>query len=34
VDRSHDVGLIEGILLNHAGRHSEPRGLAAALARA
>jgi DNA polymerase I len=34
VDRSHDVGLVEGILLNHAGRHSEPRGLAAALARA
>ncbi|HEY3607827.1 MAG TPA: bifunctional 3'-5' exonuclease/DNA polymerase [Pseudonocardiaceae bacterium] len=34
VDRSHDLGLVEGILLNHAGRHSEPRGLAAALARA
>src|SRR5882757_3210504 len=34
VDRSHDVWQVEGILLNHAGRHSEPRALAAALARA
>jgi DNA polymerase-1 len=34
VDRCHDLLLVEGILLNHAGRHGEPRGLAAALARA
>jgi DNA polymerase-1 len=34
VDRCHDLLLVEGILLNHAGRHAEPRGLAAALARA
>jgi DNA polymerase-1 len=34
VDRSHDLGLVEGILLHQAGRHAEPRGLAAALARA
>jgi DNA polymerase-1 len=34
VDRSHDLTLVEGILLSYAGRHSEPRGLAAALARA
>ncbi|HEX5407778.1 MAG TPA: bifunctional 3'-5' exonuclease/DNA polymerase [Pseudonocardiaceae bacterium] len=34
VDRCHDVLLVEGILLNHAGRHAEPRGLAAAVARA
>ncbi|HEX3591005.1 MAG TPA: bifunctional 3'-5' exonuclease/DNA polymerase, partial [Pseudonocardiaceae bacterium] len=34
VDRCHDVWLVEGILLNHAGRHAEPRGLAAAVARA
>ncbi|HEX4723283.1 MAG TPA: bifunctional 3'-5' exonuclease/DNA polymerase [Pseudonocardiaceae bacterium] len=34
VDRSHDVSLVEGILLHHVGQHAEPRGLAAALARA
>ncbi len=34
VDRCHDLLLVENILLNHAGRHAEPRGLAAALARA
>lgn len=34
VDRCHDLSLVEGILLSHAGRHSEPRGLGAALARA
>jgi DNA polymerase-1 len=34
VDRCHDLLLVEGLLLNHAGRHAEPRGLAAALARA
>jgi DNA polymerase I len=34
VDRCHDLLLVEGILLNHAGRHTEPRGLGAALARA
>ncbi len=33
VDRSHDLWLVEGILLHNAGRHAEPRGLAAALAR-
>lgn len=34
VDRCHDLWLAEGLLLNHAGRHAEPRGLAAAVARA
>jgi DNA polymerase-1 len=34
VDRCHDLLLAEGLLLNNAGRHAEPRGLAAALARA
>ncbi|HEX4703346.1 MAG TPA: bifunctional 3'-5' exonuclease/DNA polymerase [Pseudonocardiaceae bacterium] len=34
VERSHDLALVEGILLSYAGRHGEPRGLAAALARA
>ncbi|HKN96527.1 MAG TPA: bifunctional 3'-5' exonuclease/DNA polymerase, partial [Pseudonocardiaceae bacterium] len=34
VDRCHDLLLVEGILLNHAGLHAEPRGLAAAVARA
>jgi len=34
VDRSHDLSLVEGILLHHTGQHAEPRGLAAAVARA
>jgi DNA polymerase-1 len=34
VDRCHDLLLVESLLLNHAGQHAEPRGLAAALARA
>ncbi|HEX3650126.1 MAG TPA: bifunctional 3'-5' exonuclease/DNA polymerase [Pseudonocardiaceae bacterium] len=34
VDRCHDLLLVEGILLNHVGLHAEPRGLAAAVARA
>ncbi|HEY3750894.1 MAG TPA: bifunctional 3'-5' exonuclease/DNA polymerase [Pseudonocardiaceae bacterium] len=34
VDRCHDLLLVEGLLLNHAGLHAEPRGLAAAVARA
>jgi DNA polymerase-1 len=34
VDRCHDLLLVEGLLLNHAGQHAEPRGLAAAVARA
>jgi DNA polymerase-1 len=34
VERCHDLLLVEGILLNHAGLHAEPRGLAAAVARA
>jgi DNA polymerase-1 len=34
VDRCHDLLLAETLLLNHAGQHAEPRGLAAALARA
>ncbi len=34
VDRCHDLLLTEGLLLNNAGRHAEPRGLAAAVARA
>ena len=33
VDRCYDLGLAEGLLLNYAGRHREPRGLAAAWAR-
>ncbi|MFB9909530.1 bifunctional 3'-5' exonuclease/DNA polymerase [Allokutzneria oryzae] len=33
VDRCHDVELTEALLLGHAGRWGEPRGLAAALAR-
>ncbi|HEX3785625.1 MAG TPA: bifunctional 3'-5' exonuclease/DNA polymerase [Pseudonocardiaceae bacterium] len=33
VDRCHDLSLVEGILLNYAGRHGEPRGLPAAWAR-
>jgi DNA polymerase-1 len=34
VERCHDLVLVEGLLLNYAGRHAEPRGLPAALARA
>jgi DNA polymerase-1 len=33
VERGHDATLVEGILLNHAGEHGQPRGLAAAWAR-
>ena len=33
VDRCHDVLLAEGLLLNYAGRHREPRGLPSAWAR-
>ncbi|HEY4023613.1 MAG TPA: bifunctional 3'-5' exonuclease/DNA polymerase [Pseudonocardiaceae bacterium] len=33
VDRCHDLGLAEGLLLNYAGRHGEPRGLPSAWAR-
>ncbi|HEX4221201.1 MAG TPA: bifunctional 3'-5' exonuclease/DNA polymerase [Pseudonocardiaceae bacterium] len=33
VDRCYDLGLAEGLLLNYAGRHGEPRGLPAAWAR-
>ncbi|SFO89239.1 DNA polymerase-1 [Amycolatopsis arida] len=34
VRRCHDLALAEGLLLAHEGRHGEPRGLAAAHARA
>lgn len=34
LDRCHDVTLVESLLLNYHGRYGEPRGLAAALARA
>ncbi|GAA1949649.1 bifunctional 3'-5' exonuclease/DNA polymerase [Amycolatopsis minnesotensis] len=34
VRRCHDLALAEGLLLAHEGREGEPRGLAAALARA
>ena len=33
VERCYDLLLAEGLLLNHAGRHGEPRGLPAAWAR-
>ena len=33
VERCHDLLLAEGLLLNYAGRHGEPRGLPAAWAR-
>ena len=33
VERCHDLGVAEWLLLNHRGRYGEPRGLAAAWAR-
>ncbi|WP_106192922.1 bifunctional 3'-5' exonuclease/DNA polymerase [Umezawaea tangerina] len=33
VERCLDLGLVEGLLLGYLGRHREPRGLAAAVAR-
>ncbi|WP_199442445.1 bifunctional 3'-5' exonuclease/DNA polymerase [Umezawaea beigongshangensis] len=33
LERCHDLALTEAILLGHLGRHGEPRGLAAAVAR-
>jgi DNA polymerase I len=33
VRRCHDISAVEGVLLGSAGRHGEPRGLAAAFAR-
>ncbi|HKS47392.1 MAG TPA: bifunctional 3'-5' exonuclease/DNA polymerase [Amycolatopsis sp.] len=34
LSRCHDLGLAEGLLLSHEGRDGQPKGLAAALARA
>lgn len=33
VERGHDLLIVEGLLLNHAGQHGHPRGLPAAWAR-